>query len=212
MEVVFMTDALTLLKQDHRTVEELFDRFEHLHERRLEDGKKGLIEEITKELSIHSAIEEQVFYPAVQRALPKGDELADELRHEHQQVKELLAELEKMDPSSPQYDGRVHALIANVKHHVEEEEGEVFPKIGERLDQDTLSRLGEAMEKARKTAPTHPHPKAPSKPPANLIAGPPVAAIDRVRDAPRSRKVALLAVVAGVLGLVAWRVVRRSRD
>jgi hemerythrin superfamily protein len=204
-----MADALTVLKQDHRHVQELFERFEHLANEGLDDGKKQLVEEITRELSIHAAIEEQIFYPAVQRALPAGDELADRLRHEHHGMKELLADLEKMEAVGPEFDAKVRVLISNVKDHVTEEEEQVFPQLQRRLEPGTLEEMGEALEKAKRTAPTGPHPKAPDRPPANVLAAPPTAALDRVRDASPAKRYAVLAVAAAVLGLVAWRTVRR---
>jgi hemerythrin superfamily protein len=205
-----MTDALTLLKEDHHEVEERFQRFEHLVDQGLSEGKEDLVGEIVRALSIHASIEERLFYPAVKSSVTDGDPLAEHLRHEHQEVKELLAELEGMDAASPQYDGKVRAVIASVRAHVREEEGDVFPKVSEALSPLTLEGMGEAMEKAKKTAPTHPHPKAPSTPPANVVAGPPTAALDRVRDAPPAKRYALLALAAAVLGLIAWRTVKRS--
>jgi hemerythrin superfamily protein len=204
-----MTDALTLLKQDHRQVEQLFERFEHLAGEGLSVGKGELVSAISRELSVHAAIEEQVFYPAVRRALPQGEEVAEHLRQEHEGVKEILAELEGMEPGSAGYDTRVGMLISDVRGHVREEEGDVFPRLAEQLEPSTLDAMGEELEKAKRTAPTQPHPRAPSEPLANVLTGPPTAALDRIRDAPRHKKVALLAVAGGVLGLIAWRTARR---
>jgi hemerythrin superfamily protein len=207
-----MTDALTLLKKDHRHVEELFERFEHLAKEGLEEGKGDLVADITRQLSIHASIEEQVFYPAVRRALPDGDELAGHLRDDHQEMKEALAALETMEPSELGFDAKARVLISNVRAHVVEEEGQVFPKIEQRLSAETLEEMGGALEKAKRTAPTHPHPKAPSTPPANVIVGPPTAAIDRVRDARPVKKYAFVALAAAVIGLVAWRSLRKRSD
>lgn len=207
-----MADALTVLKQDHRAVEELFERFEHLARERLDEGKEQLVREMTRALSIHAAVEERVFYPAVRRALPGGDGLAERLRKEHGEVEELLAALEEMGAASPGFDAKVGALVSNVRAHVAEEEGQAFPQIEERLDQATLLRMGEELERAKRTVPTHPHPGAPDRPPANLLTGPPIAALDRVRDARPVRRYAVLAVAAAVIGLIAWRSARRRPE
>jgi hypothetical protein len=95
-----------------------------------------------------------------------------------------------------------------VKRHVEEEEGEAFPKVRDALGQERLFEIGEAMERAKKVAPTRPHPYAPSTPPANLVAGPAAGVMDRAREAGRGRVVAI-ALGAAAVGLVVWRVAKR---
>jgi hypothetical protein len=87
-----------------------------------------------------------------------------------------------MDPEDERYKAKVTVLIESVRHHIEDEEGEMFPKIREALGRKRLVEIGEALEAARKTAPTHPHPKAPDTPPGNLIGGPALAIKDRVID------------------------------
>ena len=111
-------DAITLLKDDHRTVEGLFQRYENGLDG---EEKQQVVHEIIRELAVHAAIEEQVLYPAVRQAFPRGEDLAEEGIDEHQEVKETLAELDGMDPSDPGFDQRVLSLIRDVRHHVEEE-------------------------------------------------------------------------------------------
>ena len=180
-------DAITLLKQDHRTVEALFRRYESGPQGQ---EKQDVVHEIIRELSVHAAIEEQVLYPAVRRAFPKGEDLAEEGIDEHQEVKETLSDLDGMDPSEPGFDPKVRSLIGDVRHHVEEEEGEMFPKLAQALSSDRLDEMGSAMEGAKRMAPTRPHPLAPSTPPGNIVAGPVAGVVDRARDAVtgRSRK------------------------
>src|SRR5206468_12383535 len=105
-----MADALTVLSEDHRNVEKLFDRFEQLRDTQEVGTKLELVREIVRELSIHAGIEEQIFYPSVRRALPQSDEPAEELFHEHQEVEELLAEVDTMDPT----DQRLEPLVMEV--------------------------------------------------------------------------------------------------
>jgi hemerythrin-like domain-containing protein len=159
-------DAIRVLTDDHREVEELFARFEKTgsgaHKRR-----RDLVARMTEALSIHASIEEEIFYPAARRVVE--DDVLEALE-EHHLVKLTLAELEMMDPSHERYGAKVMVLIENVRHHVEEEEGELFPTIRKRLDNAQLRELGSALVAAKRTAPTRPHPEAPDTPPGNVVA------------------------------------------
>lgn len=173
-------DATRLLEQDHREVEQLFEQFEQATG---DTERKGqVVEKIITELSIHAAIEEEVFYPAVKEALPEGDELVDHSLEEHQEVKELLAELDRMSPSDPGYHQKVEKVISDVREHVQEEEGEMFPQFREAISARQLEEIGKKLEEGKSKAPTRPHPNAPSTPPANKIAGTAAAAADKARD------------------------------
>ncbi|MDQ4005096.1 MAG: hemerythrin domain-containing protein [Actinomycetota bacterium] len=173
-------DAITLLKEDHRTVDSLFRRYESGLQG---EDKRQVVEEIIRELSIHAAIEEQVLYPAMRRAFPKGEDMAEEGIEEHAEVKETLSDLDGMDPSDPGFDPKVRSLIGDVRHHVEEEEEEMFPKLAGAMSSERLDEMGSALESAKGLAPTRPHPHAPSTPPANIVVGPVAGAVDRTRDA-----------------------------
>jgi hypothetical protein len=87
-----------------------------------------------------------------------------------------------MSPSEERFKANVTVLIESVRHQVEEKAGEFFPKVREVLGRKALQELGETLDAARKTAPTHPRPKAPDEPPGNLVANPAVAATDRAKD------------------------------
>jgi hemerythrin superfamily protein len=161
-------DAIRVLTDDHREVEELFRRFEKTgdgaHKRR-----QDLVQRITEALSIHASIEEEIFYPAARRILADSGDVLEALE-EHHLVKLTLAELEMMDPSHERYGAKVTVLIENVRHHVEEEEGQLFPTIRKRADAAQLRELGDQLRAAKGTAPTRPHPEAPDTPPGNLVA------------------------------------------
>jgi hemerythrin superfamily protein len=174
-------DAITLLKDDHNTVEQLFKRFEQAGERAYVQ-KRQIVDRIIEELSVHAAVEEQLFYPAARAAVPDTDDLALESLEEHHVVKWLLSELESMDPAHERFDAKVTVLIENVRHHVEEEESEFFPKVRKELGRNDLAELGERLADAKASAPTRPHPRMPDTFPLNLIAGPVAGAVDRVRD------------------------------
>lgn len=175
-------DAITMLRDDHRRVQKLFRQFEKLGEDGDTGEKRRLVGEIVRELSVHAAVEEQAFYPAVRREVPDVGDTVLEGLEEHHIVKWTLDELDGMAGDEERFDAKVTVLIESVRHHVEEEEGEMFPKVREAMGRKALQDLGETMERVRRTAPTHPHPKAPDEPPGNLVAGTASGLLDRAKD------------------------------
>lgn len=132
-------DAIALLKADHEAVSQLFAEYENA---RSVPNKKALVAEICTALSVHAQIEEEIFYPAVKRAL-KDKLLVPEATVEHTGVKDLIAQLEGDEPDGEMYDAKVKVLSEYVKHHVKEEQNEMFPKVkSSSLD---LVELGERM-------------------------------------------------------------------
>lgn len=175
------TDAITLLKDDHKAVEQLFKRFENAGERAYVE-KRGIVDRIIEALSVHAAIEEQLFYPVVRATVPDTEAIALESLEEHHIVKWVLSELESLSPEDERFDAKVTVLIENVRHHVKEEEQEFFPMVRNELGRTALSDLGETMAAAKKTAPTHPHPRSPDTPPHNLVVGSTAGLADRIGD------------------------------
>lgn len=180
-------DAITVLKNDHRTVEQLFKKFEQTGDRAFKT-KRRLVDEIITELSIHAAIEEQVFYPATREARGENQEMVLEALEEHHLAKLALSELEKMDPADERFTPKTTVLIENVRNHVKEEEGEMFPKVRKAMKPQQLKELGERLEEAKKGAPTRPHPAAPDEPPGNVVAGSIAAVMDAGKDAVKGVK------------------------
>lgn len=175
------TDAITMLKDDHKTVEQLFKRFEKAGERAHVE-KRNVVDRIIEELSVHAAIEEQVFYPVVRATVPGAEDDTLESLEEHHIVKWVLSELDSMNHEDERFDAKVTVLIENVRHHVKEEEQDLFPKVRSKLGRDSLSDLGKVMGEAKKAAPTHPHPRSPDAPPGNLVLGTAAGVADRVAD------------------------------
>lgn len=129
--------ATEMLREDHRKVKEIFDEFE-----RTEDSaaKKRLVERALIDLTVHAKLEEEVFYPTVRREIREED-LMDEAAEEHHVAKMLIGELASMKPSDSRYDAKFMVLAENVRHHIEEEEGEMLPKIEESgFDLETLGQ------------------------------------------------------------------------
>jgi len=132
-----VVDAIKLLKQDHREVEGYFEDYEEAKDA---DAKAALSAKICLALKVHTQIEEELFYPSARRATG-DDDLLDEAVVEHQGAKQLIAEIEAMNPDDDLYDAKVRVLGENVKHHVEEEEKKLFPETQKtELDVDSLGR------------------------------------------------------------------------
>jgi hemerythrin superfamily protein len=175
-------DAIAVLKQDHRAVETLFKRFEKAGAS-AHRTKKQLVASMIEALSRHAEIEELVFYPAVRRELPRLESNVLEALEEHHLAKIALKELEDLDPKTERFDAKVTVMIEVVRHHVREEERELFPKVRDRINRRELMELGEALRDAKSKVPTRPHPSAPDEPPANALVGGAVAVIDQARTA-----------------------------
>jgi hemerythrin-like domain-containing protein len=175
-------DAIALLKDDHRTVEKLFKAFERSGEKAYRTKRK-LVDEMIRELSVHAAIEEQIFYPAVRQEVPGTDADVLEALEEHHVAKWILSELEGMDPKAERFDAKVTVLLESVRHHVKEEEHELFPEVRSNIARKELIELGARLAASKRVAPTRPHPRSPDEPPGNLVVGAVAGAIDRARAA-----------------------------
>ncbi|WP_052863214.1 hemerythrin domain-containing protein [Streptomyces niger] len=173
-------DVIQELTTDHREVTELFGRIEGAAPG--SDERKRLADELTIELVRHSVAEEQHLYPAVRKHLPDGDALADEEIADHSRVEQLLKDLEKTGAEHPDFSHLVVKLRVEVSEHVRDEEGRLFPQLRDACPQEELDALGEKIRSAKKTAPTRPHPKSPSTPPANKLLAPGTGLVDRARD------------------------------
>ena len=136
--------AITLLKADHREVEKLFGQYEKAKE---DDARKvQIFRQINLALKVHMQIEEEIFYPT-SREFIEDDDTVNEAEVEHQSAKDLMGQLEGMDPADPYYDAKVKVLQEMIEHHVEEEEQEYFPECQE--SEMDLKAVGEQL-KARK--------------------------------------------------------------
>ena len=134
-------DAIALLKADHREVEAMFAQFEKASG----EARKGeLADRICLALKVHTQIEEEIFYPAAREALKAKDEdMMDEAIVEHAAAKDLVAEIEEMEPGQELFDAKVKVLSEQIEHHVGEEEKEIFPTL-QKTDMD-MDALGARM-------------------------------------------------------------------
>ncbi len=154
-------DAIVLLKNDHKTVEKLFKQFEKTLKKGDQSpadlkAKSALVAEIIQELTTHTFIEETIFYPAAREAAPDTGDHVLESFEEHHVVVWMLSELGGLDPADETYDAKMRVLMENVRHHVEEEEQEWFPKVRAEMGRKVLQELGQQMEAAKKDAPSDP--------------------------------------------------------
>lgn len=136
--------ATDLLKKQHRQVEKLFKQCEKAKEPR---QRRQLMGQIVEMLKMHTQIEEEIFYPAVRDlGTSKAEEMIDEAFEEHHVVDLVLAELPEVDPEDERFEAKITVLSELVEHHVEEEEGEMFPMAEKKLGAERIKELGQQME------------------------------------------------------------------
>jgi hemerythrin superfamily protein len=154
------TDAIVLLKNDHKTIKKLFKQFQSAGGDDTE--RKGeIVKQIVEELTVHTYLENECMYPEVRKLLPDLEEDVLESYEEHHVADLLCAELSVLPASNEHFNAKTTVLIENVTHHIEEEEQEWFPKVREGLGRKQLQELGARMVELREKAPRSPaSPKA----------------------------------------------------
>jgi hemerythrin superfamily protein len=143
-----MMNAIDMLKADHKKVKKLFREYEAAGERAYQK-KKGIADEVFTEITVHSTLEEELFYPAVKEQTDEdGKDLVAESFEEHHVVAILIEELKALDPKDERYDAKFSVLMENIEHHIEEEEGELFPDAEEVLG-NAVERLGTQLKERK---------------------------------------------------------------
>ena len=149
------TDAIVLLKDDHKEVRQLFREFEQAGENAT--ARKGqLVRKIIELLTIHTYIENEVMYSEVRALLPDVEDDVLESYEEHHVADVLCMELWSMEPDDERFDAKTTVLIESVRHHMDEEEQEWFPKVREGLGRAQLQEIGAKMIELKETAPRKP--------------------------------------------------------
>jgi hemerythrin-like domain-containing protein len=149
------TDAIVLLKNDHKDILKAFKDFEKAGENaRAAKGK--LVDKMIELLTVHTYIENEVMYPRVRELLPELEDDVLESYEEHHVADVLVVELSMMKPADERFTAKTTVLIENVRHHIEEEEQEWFPQVRKGLGRKALQEIGGELETARKKAPRRP--------------------------------------------------------
>ena len=181
-------DVIEVLEHDHREVEEMFSELESLRGASTDEQKsrrKDLTEQVTIELVRHSVAEEVLVYPQVEGKV--GSDEVEHAREEHAEAEETLARLEKLDADDPDFDDELATLMKEIRHHIDDEEGEMFAHMRRTMDADELRKMGARVEAFKKVAPTRPHPNVPNEALPRTAAGPAASLIDRMRDLAEGR-------------------------
>ncbi|MGW7200196.1 hemerythrin domain-containing protein [Streptomyces chryseus] len=204
--------VLARQRRDHAELDRLMSRYESGAGSRAE--RQQTLKEIVQLTFSHAFAEEVVLWPALRRLAPEGEELTSRVEEEHQEINDLVAEIERTDPADPRHDRLAGQAFALIRQDIRDEEDLLLPRLQEALDRAGLRRLGSTWETVRRTAPTHPHPGVPRRPPGNAVAGVPLSALDRARDllpaatrAPNGRRVAGAAAAV----LAAWLIAAAAR-
>ncbi len=176
-------DAVDLLTAQHEEARQLFAQLQGGGQ-----GRRDTFECLVRLLAVHETAEEEVVYPALRGTGADGDRIAEARKAEEDEAKKMLSDLEKLGVDGEGFDAQLETFRIAVLAHAENEEREVFPRLRQSLDADTLRSMRTALETAEAMAPTHPHPHGPESALGNILVGPFVAVVDKVRDALRSRK------------------------
>jgi len=149
------TDAIVLLKDEHKQIKKVFSDFQKAGDNAY--AQKGkLVDKMIELLTVHTYIENEVMYPRVRELLPEVEDDVLESYEEHHVADLLVVELAAMKPDAERFDAKTTVLIENVRHHIEEEEQEWFPKVREGLGRKALQEIGAEMIAKRKKAPRRP--------------------------------------------------------
>lgn len=181
-------DVIEVLTHDHREVERMFAELEALHGVGTDEARqrrRDLTDQVTIELVRHSVAEEADVYPAVKKKVSESE--AEHAKEEHAEAEKTMKRLEGLKPDEPEFEAQLALLMHEVREHVAEEEGQIFPHMRSVFTEDELVDLGRKVESTKKLAPTRPHPSAPDEPPGDKILGPITGLLDRMRDAVTKR-------------------------
>lgn len=206
--------VLARQRRDHAEMGRLMDRY-----LALADGaeRERVLKDVVQLVFSHAFAEETVLWPAVRRAAADGEELTSRVEEEHQEINDLVTDIERLDPGTAEREEKVRRVFALIRQDIRDEEDHVLPRLQEALDAGRLRRLGAAWETVRRSAPTHPHPVVPRRPPGNAVLGVPLSFYDRLRDGlglgvsgPWGRRI--LAALIGLLVSAAVAVLVRKRS
>ncbi|MGW0466270.1 hemerythrin domain-containing protein [Streptomyces sp. NPDC003027] len=167
-------------RRDHAELDRLMTRYERREG--TEQELRRTLKDIVQLTFSHAFAEETVLWPLVRRDIADGEELTARVETEHQEINELVAGIERTDAAEPRHADLVTRAFALIRQDIRDEEDLLLPRLQEAYDEARLRQIGTAWEAVRHTAPTHPHPSVPRRPPGNALLGVPLSVYDRVRD------------------------------
>lgn len=173
-------DVVDLLTADHREMIELLEKIDTTTD---PADRRSLADSVIAEVVRHSVAEELFVYPVYEREVPNGSEEVEHDKEEHQELEEVMKELEGLDAASAEFVATVTRFKELLDHHADDEESDQFPKLREHVAAEDLVDLGRKVEAAKKIAPTRPHPGSPHSELFHMTLGPGVGMVDRLRDA-----------------------------
>ena len=176
-------DVVDILTSDHQDMIALIAQIRSASG----DGARDLADTLIAEVMRHAVAEEMYVYPAIEDHVPNGKEEVEHDKKEHDDIVKLMKRLEKVEPSEPAFMELVNELEAQLSHHANDEESEQFPKLRLHIPREKLVDMGEKVEKAKKLAPTRPHPSAPHSELFHKTLGPGVGMVDRILDKLKGR-------------------------
>jgi hypothetical protein len=172
-------DVVDILTTDHQEMLELLGRIEGTPDA---GQRRDLADTVIAEVMRHAVAEEMYVYPAVKEHVPNGAEEVEHDKQEHDEIVQVMKRMEDVDAADPGFMELVRELEAKLRHHAGDEESDQFPMLRAHIPHDKLVDLGEKVEKAKKLAPTRPHPHAPHSELFHKTLGPGVGMVDRLRD------------------------------
>ena len=173
-------DVVDILTADHR---EMIGLIEMIEEATDPKERRSLADSVIAEVMRHSVAEELFVYPEYERSIPDGTEEVEHDKEEHQEIEEVMKELEGLDSEGAEFLATVKRFKELLDHHADDEESDQFPKMREHLSAETLVDMGRKVEAAKQIAPTRPHPGSPHSELFHMTLGPGVGMVDRLRDA-----------------------------
>jgi hemerythrin superfamily protein len=173
---------ITYLIDQHNEVDDIFTRLEQM-DWATDDKVQRLAEQVVTSLVKHSVAEEIYLYPTVRKVVAGGDDIADHEISEHDEAEQTMKRLEALTPGEVEFWPTLHELIGEIRHHVQDEENDLFPKLRAACSREQLQELGRRVEQVEAVAPTRPHPASPSEGAALAALAPGAGLVDRVRDA-----------------------------
>ena len=172
-------DVVDVLTADHRDVTALIGEIWSVRDPMI---RRDLADTAISELVRHAVAEEMYVYPVMREHLPEGEQAVQHDIEEHKDLERTMKELEGCEPTDPRFTELVSELRRTLHHHATDEETEQFPQLRARVPREKLVQMREQVERAKKLAPTRPHPNAPNNALFHMLVGPGVGLMDRVRD------------------------------